>query len=441
MSAPTSPGADTRAEPSGLLSRFVRQDPELVASPFALYDLLRQARVTWSEDLQAHVVARYQDIVDVLRAPETFSSARMSGSGGATPVAQGLLDDPRTPDAVRACAHRRVQLSRSPVLVHADPPRHSRQRSLVNKAFTPRRVAALEPSIRAAANEILDESLGLTTLDYISSFATPLPIRVIGDFLGVSKDLRQDFKRWSDALVAGLGNTKLSHEESCEIVVMVNEFYDYFQEQIADRREHPRNDFLSDLVVLTGQDAALTPDELLQMLVQFLVAGNETTTMLLGATMHAIAERPELQAEVRGGSAPLGRLVEEVLRLEAPTQGLFRTATEDAVVGGVPIPAGANLFLVYAAGNRDPEHFPAPDELVLDRPNTANSLAFGLGPHFCLGAPLARLETQVGLETFLGRVGSITLDCPSDDLRYIGSYMVRGLKRLPLQVGTVQPRV
>lgn len=420
--------------PEGL-HEFLARDPERVGCPFGMYASLRETAPVWAPEISALVVSRYRDIVTVLRDSASFSSEHASGSGGATLVARRLLEDPRTTASVRAAAQRRVDLARSPVLLHADPPRHGRQRGLVNKAFTPRRVAALRPSIEAAAHEILDESADRELIAFVEDFAAPLPIRVIGDFLGIDNALRADFKRWSDALVAGIGTT-LDHTGASAILADVEEFYRYFEHEIADRRANPRDDFLTDLVTVGDTDGdggqSLSPDELLQMLVQFLVAGNETTTMLITAVVDQLARDDALRAAVTGGHTPLSDVVDEVLRLESPVQGMFRTATVDTEIGGTAVPAGTQVFLLYGSGNRDDDQFPDPDRFDAGRRNLKSTLSFGHGPHFCLGAPLARTETEIAVTAFLDRTEHFTT--VPGDRTYIGSYIVRGLQQLPLHV-------
>ena len=275
--------------------------------------------------MNAWVVARYEDIVEVLRQPQLFSSAAASGPGGSTSVAKRVVEDASAPADLQRMAERRVRISSSPVLLLADPPLHWRQRSLVNRAFTPRRVAAMDVSIRAIADELVDGFADADQIDVVNALANPIPMYVIADLLAIPRSGLPRFKRWSDAFVAAVGNVSLTDAEVAEMLTAMNEFYDYFSEQIADRQANPTDDMLSTIVHarLDGEEP-LSHDEMLGMLVLFLVAGNETTTNAIGWTVLHALQRPELLARLRADRSLVTPFVEEVLRLDAPVQGLFR---------------------------------------------------------------------------------------------------------------------
>ncbi|SNR90813.1 Cytochrome P450 [Haloechinothrix alba] len=409
--------------------------PDAVRCPHRAHALLRsEAAPRWIDRIQAYAVTRYADIVEVLRAPEKFSSVMASGPGSVTPLARRLIESPEVGEDLRAKARRRVEISKSTVLLNADPPVHLRQRKLVNKAFTARRVMAMEPSVDKIAHNLISNFIGTGRAEMVADFSILLPMTVIADILGVPSELHATFKRWSDAFVAGAGSMALSDEEIGEIFDQVNEFYDYFSEQIERCQRDPTDDLLSAIVqARIDGETPLTHDEMLQMLVQFLVAGNETTTNLLTSIMFWLLTEPGLMAAVRADRALVPKVVEEVLRLEAPIQGLFRTATEDSEVGGITIPSGSNLFLAYAAGNRDDAVFAYPDTLKFDRSGDGTHLAFGKGEHFCLGAPIARLEARVGINAWLDRTSEIMLDCAPEDVEYQPSFALHGIKSLPLR--------
>lgn len=409
--------------------------PEMARCPHLAYGPMRsQAAPQWIDRVRAYAVTRYDDIVAVLRAPEKFSSAMASGPGSVTPLARRLVAEPDVSPELRAQAQRRLDISESLVLLNADPPAHIRQRKLVNRAFTARRVMAMEPSVEKLANDLIDAFIDDGAVEMVGQFSILMPMTVIADILGVPAELHPTFKRWSDAFVAGTGSMNLSDEAVAELFASVDEFYDYFTEQIAQRRENPADDLLSAIVgARIDGETPLTQNEMLQMLVQFLVAGNETTTNLLTSVMFKLVTEPALMAAVRADRELVPKVVEEVLRLESPVQGLFRTANEDVEIGGVTIPQGSNIYLIYASGNRDENAYPDPDELLLDRGNDGNHLAFGKGEHFCLGAPIARLETRVGINAWLDRMTTIELDGDPAGVEYLPSFAQHGIKRLPLR--------
>ena len=419
------------------LTRLIAREPELVRCPFPLYDVLReQAPVVHNEALNAFVVTRYEDVLDVLRDTATFSSAQASGPNSVTGLAKKLLADPATPERLRTQAQRRLELSESPVLLFTDPPLHKRQRQLVSAAFSPKRVKQLEPDVRRLTGELIDDLIAVHaaegSVDLVKVFSIPLPMTVIATLLGVPPSDMDQFKRWSNAFTAGVGAVDPTPEEIAEIFDEVSTFYDYFTAQIERRRRAPEDDLLTDLVAarMEGEEP-LTLDEILQMLVQFLVAGNETTTNSVTTLMFRLAQEPELAERVRANSALIPPLIEEMLRVEAPVQGMFRVATTDTTLAGVDIPAGSVIWLVYGSANVDGGTFPQPQELDLEG-DRAPHVTFGRFEHFCLGSSIARLELRVAAEMLLERLTDIRLACPPDEVPYHRSFVLRGPASLPL---------
>jgi cytochrome P450 len=413
-------------------------DPATLRCPYPVYQELRHdAPVCWSDRLSAFVVSRYDDVVKVLMDPRTFSSVHQSGRSSVTGLAQRLLADPKTPPDLLHKVRRRLEVNAKPALINADPPVHVRQRKLVSYGFTPRRVGLMEPEIRRVATELIDSVRADGSMDFVRQYAMPLPMTVIANVLGVPPDRQHDFKRWSNAFTQGLGALQLSTEQVADLFAAVDEFYDYFTEQIEARRTQPRDDLLTDLVDarLEGE-LPLTVNEMLQMLVVFLVGGNETTTNLLTWMTHRLLTDPALMQRVRADLRLLPALAEEMLRLQSPVQGLFRTATADTEVGGVPIPKDGMLFLIYASGNHDDTAFATPDHLDLDRDASRPHLAFGRGEHFCLGASVARLEARVGMELLLTTFGDLAL-AGSADRPLHSSFVLHGLRDLPVTFSPV----
>lgn len=416
------------------LTRLFELDKELVRCPYPLYDVARQeAPVTFNEKLNAWVLTRHDDIVEVLRDTANFSSAKASGTSSVTALAEKLVADPETPQELRDQAQRRIRLAGSPVLLFADPPLHKRQRVLVSAAFHPRRVKLLEPEVRRLTNELIDGFIDSGRVELVEAFAVHLPMTVIATLLGVPPGNTAVFKKWSGAFTQGTGALEHSAQEVADIFAAVDEFYDYFTEKIEARRIEPQDDLLTDLIAARMDDEApLTHDEMLQMLVQFLIAGNETTTNMIDNIVYRLATDPALQTRVRENPELIPSLVEELLRLDSPVQGLFRVAVRDTVVGGQEIPADALVWVAYASANRDPAVFDQPDQIDLegDRPP---HLTFSRGEHFCLGANIAKLELKVALEILLERLEDIELDLDPEDVEYHRTFVLRGIESLPIR--------
>lgn len=414
-------------------ARLISLNPEEVRCPFGAYAELRQTGpVVWSERLNAYVVSHYEHIRDVLRDPVTFSSAHASGASSVTALAEHVMDSTDFPDDVRRQAARRLRLSQSPMLLNADPPMHKRQRSLVSHAFTPRRVNQMEPLFQRITDELIDAFIDKGKAELISEFALPLPMTVIAGILGVPSHLMLTFKKWSAAFTRGVGALDLPHEEICELFRSVGEFYDYFSEQLDIRRAEPADDLLTDLLEARIDDEQpLTQDEILQMLVQFLIGGNETTTNLIAGVVYHLLRDPELLERVAADLELVPNLVEECLRLEAPTQGMFRTTTVDTEIAERPIPKGSMVLLLYASGNRDACEFADPDKIELGE-SRKHHLSFGRGEHVCLGANLARRETIVAIRTLLQRLRNLAPAVDLEQLRYHPTFILRGPRELPI---------
>jgi cytochrome P450 len=407
-----------------------------VRCPYPTYAHLRADHpVQWLEPLNAYAVTRYEDVAEILRRPEDFSSRRNSGPGAATPLAHRVMDDPSFSDQVRGWARRRVQIAESaPVLVSADPPRHTLQRKLINKSFSPRRVAALEPAIQRITDGLIGRLAPKGSADLVREFAVPVPMTVIANALGLPDSEHDTFKRWSDAFVMANGNPSLTHADIAVLFGGMNEFYDYFTGQLEDRARNPRDDLVTDVAQadIPGEEP-LTLNERLQMLAQFLIAGNETTTSLIASAVLILLRDPALKDRLTADPGRIPAFLEEVLRLEPPTQGLFRIANADSKIAGVQIPKGSFLWLVYGSCNRDERVFPNSDELMLDRTSSRNHLTFGQGAHFCLGANLARAESRVAIQALLTWLPDLRLAPGEDGDAYSPNLIQHGLTRLNVE--------
>ena len=406
------------------LASFNPFDAETLQCPHSHYAQMRDAEpVLHLPDLGMYLVTRHDLVLTILRDTTTYSSK----FGRATMPLTG--DDLTMYEAVVAEGYPRV-----PTMLTADPPEHTRYRGLVAKAFNIRTIAAMEPFVRRTVVELIEAWGQRETIEFVADFAVPLPVQVIATMLSQPPERYGDIKRWSDANTAGIG-TNLSVEGRCAAEREVNEFQRHFEREIDDRRLHPRDDLLSNLVHATIDDRSLALPEILSIISQLMVAGNETTTKLLAEMMRLLGERPDEWQAVRDDPTRIERVVEESLRLSSPTQGIFRITTAAVTLGGVDIPAGARLVMVYGSANRDEAVFDDPDQFCPDRSRLKEQIAFGKGIHFCLGAALSRLEARVALEELSQRIPSFRL-AASNDFRYFPSFMLRGLLRLDLELQT-----
>jgi cytochrome P450 len=401
---------------------------EHLTCPFATDAWLRDhAPVFHVADQDVWVITRHQDIQEALRRPDLFSNRFgrvIRGRDRLTPDALAILEEGWEP---------------VDTLFTTDPPEHRRFRGLVNKAFTARRVARMGDYIRQVTDKLLDDLVAADgPVDLVEAFAVPLPLTVIADQLGVPREDLPLFKRWSQAIVAELSRMA-SPDEQVASARSYLEFQRYFHQRIEERRAEPRDDILSDLVHARGDDEDERPlddRELLMMLTQLLVAGNETTTNGISAAVWLLASRPDLQRELRRDPERIPDLVEETLRLEAPIQAMWRITTQDVEIAGTTIPHGSLVMLRYTAANRDDRHYTCPGDLDLDRPNVRDHLAFGGGIHFCVGAALARSEMTVAIEALLHRTTDVRL-VPDLAIAHPPHQLIRGIQRLDVEIDRV----
>jgi cytochrome P450 len=366
--------------------------------------------VYWVESLKSWAVSRYEDVAYIAKNTQLFSSA---------PIIPAILGDQNPVPEVNW-------------MISADPPAHTALRKLVNKAFTPRMVAALEPRIREIVAQLLDQIAEKGgEFDLVHDFSTPLPLMVIAQMLGIEPERYREFKRWSDDMIRATGGEEVSPAERERLRGSMDDLRNYFEDAIAERRQHPREDLISALVRAEEDHHQLTAREVLAMCLLLLLGGNETTTNLIGSTVLTLLSHPAELAKVRADLTLVPQMIEEMLRYEAPAQALLRQATADTKIAGSTIPAGSGVMILYGSANRDERQFPNPDVFDVTR-NPQEHLAFGFGIHYCIGAPLARLEARIAMDAFLRRFPKVAL-C-EQRREWIDSFVVRGPKSLPLEL-------
>ena len=406
--------------------------PEVIADPVPWYARMRKEQPVFRVPGHGfYLVTAYDDVMAAVRDTETFSN-RFTSPGLA--LGQGSSAIQEQLDAILASGY-----PRTPTLLTNDPPAHTRFRRLVARAFTPRRVASWQPAIERLSDELIAGFAARGSVELVAEFAVPLPISVIADALGVPRSMLPTFRRWTDDSPDLLG-ADVTDERLLDAAHGLVEFQRYFAAELDDRRRSPRDDFLTDLVHATvdGQEEGLDDlrpldvPEMLSILHQLLVAGNETTTALLAESMRLLIAHPaeftRVAADADGSYS--AAVVEEALRLVAPTQGMFRVVTRDTVLGGVEIPAGATAILMYASANRDEAQWPDPDSFCPARQGVRHHLSFGNGIHFCIGAALSRAEAQTALPRLCRAMPGAAP--ATDRFDYKPSFILRGLRSLPL---------
>jgi cytochrome P450 len=391
-------------------------------NPYPIYSVIRTVRPVLPVPVPGFtgpgvwLLTRYRDVHDVLRDPR-FSVERMRA-----PLVRDNLD--RLPEFLR----QSVQGLRSMLIM--DPPDHTRVRKLVNKAFTPKRIAALRGHIEAIMGRLADAARAKGRFDLIHDIAEPLPAIVIAELLGVPPEDHRQFREWSSALVAGIASP--SAQARSAGAAAGQSLFGYLATTIAARRREPRDDLISAMIQAQEERDALSDAELLATSNLLLLAGHETTTNLIGNGTLALLRHPDQWRRLCADPGLLPTAIEELLRFDGPVQATVRVALEDVAIDGHTIPEGALALVSLGAANHDPAAFEHPDRLDVARdPNP--HLAFGFGTHFCLGAPLARLEAALAFEALTRRFPGLTLVC--DEPEYRPNPVLRGLVRLEVSAG------
>jgi cytochrome P450 len=394
------------------LSLYHLLDPEVLADPYPLYARLREeAPVHWDPYLHAWVVTRYSDVVEVLHrfdAARTPSPERLEalGMGELTPIAAVMVRQ----------------------MLFLDAPDHGRVRRLASVAFTPRRVARLREHIRDIAERLVDEMAAEPSFDVMAGLANPLPAIVTAELLGVPISDHELLKSWSQDFAEMLGNFQHNPGRARKTLQSVAEMTAYFHAAVQRESEDPTEGLINALASAEVDGDRLSEEEVVANVIVTMVGGQETTTNLIGNGLLALLRRPEELERLRTQPDLMPSAVEELLRYESPSQHTARLAPADAVLGGHEIPVGAAVIAVMGAGNRDPERFPDPDRLDLEREDNRH-LAFGWASHFCFGAPLARLEGEIAFESLLARFPRLSL-APGHEISWRPNLGLRGLAEL-----------
>lgn len=391
--------------------------PDLIENPYPFYHQLRATDPVHQDRIGVWVLSRYADVVAALHDPR-FSADRIR------PALQIFPEDTRE-------TFRPLFEGISQMMLFMDPPHHTRLRGLINKAFTPRVVEAMRPQIQQAVDTLLDRVQEAGTMDVMADLAYPLPTQVIAQMLGVPEGDRDQMKSWSDDFVLFLGNLRLlSPAQFLKIYQSMQGFIAYFREQVAARRQHPTDDLLSALIQAEENGTVLSEEELFENCILLLAAGHETTINLIGNGLLALLRNPEQLRKLQEAPHLIGPAVEELLRYDSPVQFTGRVLTADAEIGGRAVAKGTAFLLGLSMANHDPARFHDPDRLDITRRDNRH-LSFGYSAHFCVGAPLARLEGQIAINTVLRRMPDLAL--ATDSVHHHPNMSFRGLRALPVR--------
>jgi cytochrome P450 len=398
-------------------------DPEVIQDPNPYYAALHELGPVVREPHHGvFMISRSEEILAVYADLDSFSSI-------AAPLGPFTKLPERAPGESLAdvIERRRAEIPLSDLLPTLDPPRHTRQRTLLNKLFTPNRLKENEEFMWTLADRLIDEFAGRGEAEFCAAYAGPFTLLVIADLLGVPREDHETFRGWLGKPVASVSEGKVTGDQ------VFLHLYPYFSRYIEERRASPGDDVMSQLATARFPDGELPAvKDLVSLAFVLFAAGQETTARLLSTGMRVLAEQPSLADGLRGEPAGIRNFTEECLRFETPIKGPFRLVLRDTKLAGVDIPAGSVVMAMNGAANRDPRVFADPDRFDAKRPNARRNIAFGHGTHFCVGANLARAEAHISFERLLARLDDLRLVDPSA-LSYAPSFLIRGLNDLPLR--------
>jgi len=397
--------------------QFNPADPATNADPFPIFRRLQdEDPVHWSDSLKAWVITRYDD-VRAVALDRAMSADRVRPFFNVLP-----------PEEQRRLADLGHYLTLWAVF--KDAPDHTRLRGLMNRAFTPRAVEALRPNIERLVDDLIDAIVARGSADLIADFAYPLPASVIMDMLGVPRSDLATMKIWSDDIALFVGIARATPDKYARAQAGTREMAAYFRRLVAERRKAPREDMISALIAAEEEARHLTEDEIVASCILLLFAGHETTTNLIGNGVLAFLPYPGELAKLVARPELAASAVEECLRYDGPSGALARVVALDHERSGRQLKAGGRVYAFMNAANRDPRRFPEPDRFDIERPDNRH-LTFGHGAHFCLGAPLARLEAQIAFPRIFARLARLEL--AAHKFEWMDSLILRGVKKLPVR--------
>ncbi len=402
-------------------------DPEISAHPKAYYDAMRaDDPIHYDEKLHMYLVSRFEDIQTIQRDPITFSvehGYKAQYSAGYFEEFKEILE--------------REGGGYFPDAIMSDPPYHTRIRGLMDSAFTAHRVRELEPRITEIVVDLLDKLPAGEPVDIVKHFSVPVTIRVICEQLGVEQYNADKLSRWSQAVTAQIGRMQ-NREQMVENAKEICELQHFLIGHIKDRQQHPKEDMISDLVharIEGSDEPTLTFKEVVSLVRALMIAGNDTTATAMTNLFYVLGTQPKV-AELLKAAADddklMSRFVEELLRLEPPVRGLSRMTTKEVEVGGKLLPKGAHLLLMYASANDQEDVFTCPRDFDMNRPNLGRHVAFGGGPHRCIGLSLARMEIRIAAREVAKRLENIKLEIPVAEIPYLKSVATHTIERLPI---------
>lgn len=398
--------------------------PETLQDPHPFYAWLRREAPVWRVPETGHwVLSRHADVRRACVEPETFSSR----------LAAVVTRDEA--GAVRLLDTGIASTPKGSVLGVADGAAHARHRQTVARTFSARRMRQLEGAVREIASECVAACLAAREVDLVRDLARPVPARLMAAMLGLPRADDERLQVWSDAAISLMGALP-PRDRIEQNYRLVADLEAYLEEKLDGALRAPGEDVIGDLaqLALAGPGRGLSRDEALGILYQLVVGGSETTVGLLASALRFAAVLPGMWDRLQAGPHELPAFVEESVRIETPALGNYRRTTREVEVGGVRLPVGATLALLWASANRDESEFPHPDRFELHRPNIKAHLGFGHGTHFCLGAAVARMETRIVLEQLLARASRVRISEPPDGLRFVPTVFVRRLEALPAEI-------
>lgn len=404
-------------------------DPIIQARPRDYYWTMRKEDpVHYDEKLGMWLVSRYEDIVTLLRDPETYSDKM----GYEAQYASGFFDEFKTILEEEGGGF-------FPDVIKSDPPEHTRVRRLMEGAFSAHRVKSLEPAITEIvsnlAEKVVEKAASGQVIDGVKEFAIPLTIAVICAQLGIEQYNGSKISRWSEAVTAQIGRMQ-NREQMIENARQICELQNFIIAEMKDRQANPREDMISDLVhATTEEDGKLTFAEAVSLVRAMIIAGNDTTATAIGNLLFILATQPEIEQKLYDhldDDRYVSRFVEELLRYAPPVRGLAKMTTRETELGGQKLPKGAHILVLYASGNDDEDQFECPREFDISRNNVAHHVAFGVGIHRCIGASLARMEIKVAARELLKKARDFRLAIPAEDITYQPTVATHQIAELPM---------